>query len=264
MKLFFIHIVSALAFDHSWSPSHAPSKTPSHVPTHLSPSHVPTHLSPSHVPSKSPSHVPTHLSPSHVPSKTPSHVPSKTPSHAPSHAPSKTPSHAPTHLSPSHAPSHAPTHLSPSHAPSHSPTHVRGSCIHGSGNITLVSDKRVPIHNVSIGMMIQTADRHYNIGFNNIKEIPHDYNLESATFLTLITEKNKQIILTPDHIIPTCYKTDVPARELYLGDCILTIDGKENIIDIQSSIKNGVYTVITKDAYIVVNDIIVSPYSVPN
>ena len=242
MKLFFIHIVSALAFDHSWSPSHAPSKTPSHVPTHLSPSHVP---------SKSPSHVPTHLSPSHVPSKTPSHAPSKTPSHAPSHAPSKTPSHAPTHLS-------------PSHAPSHSPTHVRGSCIHGSGNITLVSDKRVPIHNVSIGMMIQTADRHYNIGFNNIKEIPHDYNLESATFLTLITEKNKQIILTPDHIIPTCYKTDVPARELYLGDCILTIDGKENIIDIQSSIKNGVYTVITKDAYIVVNDIIVSPYSVPN
>jgi hypothetical protein len=83
----------------------------------------------------------------------PTHSPSHSTNHHPTHTPSHSPSHSPTHY-PTHSPSHSPTH-----SPSHSPTHVRGSCIHGSGMVSLLSGEQAPISNVSIGMIIQTANK---------------------------------------------------------------------------------------------------------
>jgi hypothetical protein len=216
------------------------------------------------------------LEPTHTPSREPTHVttmtPSRTPSRAPSRTPSRTPSREPTHvttMTPSRTPSREPTHVTtmtpsrtPSHEPTHTPTHVRGSCIHGSGMVTLLSGERVPISNASIGMIIQTVDKYNVMSFNKIKKLPHAFNNEPASFLTITTEENKQLILTPDHLIPKCDHSDVSAQELVLGDCIFTVDGKENILNIDPVVLNGVYTAITNDTYIVVNDIVVSPFSI--
>jgi hypothetical protein len=139
---------------------------------------------------------------------------------------------------------------------------MKGTCIHGSGMVTLLSGERLPISNVSIGMIIKTANKDNSISFNKIIKIPHHFNNEQATFIMITTDTNKQILLTPSHLVPICNLDDITAQELDIGDCVFTIDGKENIVDTQKIVLYGVYTAITNDTYIVVNDIIVSPFSI--
>tara|TARA_B110000261_G_scaffold119838_1_gene133653 strand:+ start:479 stop:868 length:390 start_codon:yes stop_codon:yes gene_type:complete len=117
---------------------------------------------------------------------------------------------------------------------------------------------------MSLGMVIKTADRFNTFSFNEIISIPHAHNNDSTTFITILTDAHKQLILTPTHLIPKCDHSDVTAAELYIGDCLFTVDGKESIVDIYTSVKNGVYTVVTNNTYIIVNDVIVSPFSINN
>jgi hypothetical protein len=44
--------------------------------------------------------------------------------------------------------------------------------------------------------------------------------------------------------------------------CIQTIEGLENIVDITESIEYGIYTIVTNEEYVVINEVIASPFSV--
>ena len=68
--------------------------------------------------------------------------------------------------------------------------------------------------------------------------------------------------MTPNHLIPRCDQNIIPAKHLRNGDCVMTIHSKNTILEILATTKTGVYTAITKDTFIVVNDVIVSPYSI--
>jgi len=46
-----------------------------------------------------------------------------------------------------------------------------------------------------------------------------------------------------------------------VGDCVLTADGKETLMEVSSTAKTGVFTAITQDKFIVVDGIIASSYS---
>jgi len=127
--------------------------------------------------------------------------------------------------------------------------------------VLLESGASKPFSELSLGDVIKTSDGEGQFSFSPVLSLPHAKNTEPAAFLTLITETNKAVDMTSDHFIPKCDTTLVTASELNVGDCLLTIDGKETLTEISSTLKSGVYTAITKDKFIVVDGIVASPHS---
>ena len=121
------------------------------------------------------------------------------------------------------------------------------------------SSKR--LSELSLGERIKTSDGRGGFSFNPVLILPHANNTEPAAFLTLTTETGKMVDMTRDHFIPRCDNKEVTAGELYVGDCLFTADGKETLVEISEKEKNGVFTAVTQDNFIVVDGIVASPYS---
>merc|ERR1719223_863194 len=136
-----------------------------------------------------------------------------------------------------------------------------GACFHGSGTVLLESGLSKRLSELSLGERIKTSDGQGGFSFNPVLTLPHANNSEPAAFLTLTTETGKKVDMTSDHFIPKCNQEQVTAGELVVGDCLLTVDGKETLLEISSTAKNGVYTAITQDKFIVVDGIVASPFS---
>eukprot|EP00613_Pedinella_sp_CCMP2098_P042391 CAMPEP_0171792860 /NCGR_PEP_ID=MMETSP0991-20121206/67214_1 /TAXON_ID=483369 /ORGANISM="non described non described, Strain CCMP2098" /LENGTH=123 /DNA_ID=CAMNT_0012403017 /DNA_START=143 /DNA_END=510 /DNA_ORIENTATION=- len=119
---------------------------------------------------------------------------------------------------------------------------------------------------VRIGDNIQTADIHGKLDFAPVTTLPHSVgNSETAKFLTLTLESGKAVRLTPGHLMPTCGGIVLPASELVVGDCLLTVDGKETLFEVSSSATDyGIYTAVTQHTFIVANGIVASPFSIEN
>jgi len=114
---------------------------------------------------------------------------------------------------------------------------------------------------LGLGERIKTSDGQDSFSFNPVLALPHAKNKEPAAFLTLTTETGKKVDMTSDHLIPRCDLNEVTAGELVVGDCLLTADGKETLIEISSTAKNGIYTAITEGKYIVVDSVVASSFS---
>jgi len=142
----------------------------------------------------------------------------------------------------------------------------QGTCFHGSTLVTLKDNSTKPLTDVELGDVIKTSDIHGTFSFSPVVSLPHEAgNTEMATFLKLQTETGKAVMMTPGHLVPMCdEKTIVTASELKIGDCLLTVDGKENLLQISSSQERGVYTAITEKPFLSVNGIVASPFSVEN
>jgi hypothetical protein len=136
-----------------------------------------------------------------------------------------------------------------------------GTCFHGDGTVLLESGSSKRLSELSLGERIQTSDGQGSFSFNPVLTLPHANNTERAAFLTLTTETGKKVDMTSDHFIPKCDLEEVTASTLVVGDCVLTVDGKESLTEISSAAKNGVYTAITQDKYIVVDGVVASPFS---
>ena len=136
-----------------------------------------------------------------------------------------------------------------------------GACFHGDGTVMLESGSSKRLSELSLGDRIKTCDGRGRFSFNPVLILPHANNTEPAMFLTLTTETGKMVDMTPDHFVPRCDNKEVTAGELYVGDCLFTVDGKETLIDISEKEKNGVFTAVTQDNFIVVDGVIASPYS---
>jgi hypothetical protein len=136
-----------------------------------------------------------------------------------------------------------------------------GACFHGDGTVLLESGSSKRLSELSLGERIKTSDGRGGFSFNPVLTLPHANNTEPAAFLTLTTETGKKVDMTSDHFIPKCSLEKVTAGELIAGDCLLTVDGKETLIEISSAAKNGVFTAITQDKFIVVGGVVASSFS---
>mmetsp|Transcript_79892 Transcript_79892/g.159514 ORF Transcript_79892/g.159514 Transcript_79892/m.159514 type:complete len:329 (+) Transcript_79892:34-1020(+) len=136
-----------------------------------------------------------------------------------------------------------------------------GACFHGNGTVLLESGASKRLSEVNIGDRIKTSDDKGVYSFSPVVTLPHKKNTEPALFLTLTTETKKAVDMTSDHFIPTCDYEVLTAGELVVGDCVLTMDGKETLIGITMTEKSGVYTAVTENKFIVVDRIVASPYS---
>jgi hypothetical protein len=136
-----------------------------------------------------------------------------------------------------------------------------GACFHADGTVLLESGESKRFLELNIGDVIRTSDGEGAFSFNTVLTLPHAANSEHAAFLNLTTETGKSVFMTPDHFIPKCNLDEVTASELVVGDCLLTMDGKETLMAVSSVEKNGVYTATTQDKFLVVDGIVASPYS---
>jgi len=156
----------------------------------------------------------------------------------------------------------APT-AQPVPAPTASPTALpaTGACFHSNGTVLLQSGAYKPLSELIIGEFIKTYDAEGKFSFSPIKTLPHANNDEPAAFLTLKTETGKEVDMTSDHYIPNCDLTVVTVGELVVGDCLLTADGKETLMEISWTEKYGVYTAVTENKFIVVDNVVASSFS---
>ena len=96
--------------------------------------------------------------------------------------------------------------------------------------------------------------------------MPHGSNKESATFTHIITEDGSDVKMTHNHILPAGVCGNVLAlvyaSKVTVGDCVQTVSGQKRVSKIDLVRGEGIYTIVTKEEYIVVNGIIASPFAV--
>jgi len=141
----------------------------------------------------------------------------------------------------------------------------QGTCFHGATQVTLEDKTTKAMTELQLGDKIQTADIHGNLAFAPIISLPHKAgNSEMATFLKIVTDSGKSVQMTPGHLIPNCEGKMFNANKIAVGDCVMTVDGKETVSEVTSATHFGVYTAVTAHALIVASGIIASPFSVEN
>jgi hypothetical protein len=136
----------------------------------------------------------------------------------------------------------------------------KSSCFAGSQLVLLQNGKYIPISEVMIGDYILTANKNKELSFSPVRFLPHKKNNTYTTFIEIKSNKNKILKLTENHSILVNNKM-IFASSIKLNDKILTIDGEEIITEINIIKDYGIYTAITENEFIVVNNIIVSSIS---
>jgi hypothetical protein len=142
------------------------------------------------------------------------------------------------------------------------------ACFAGDELITLESGQRIPIRTATVGDMILVADEAFRLSYSRIIAIPHEENSILSQFISVKTVSGETIRMTLDHIIPSgpCLSPKrlplVSVAEVTIGSCLQSIYGRQKVVSIDMVSGLGVYTVVTSKAYLVVNNIIASPFAI--
>ena len=162
------------------------------------------------------------------------------------------------------SPSAAPS-LPPSPMPTVAPTvSVKASCFAGSESVTMKNGESRLISDVQVGDVVLAADASGNIMFSPVVFVPHGANINAAKFVQISTAEGRDVKMTLNHVIPggIC-GTVLPlvyASAVSVGECIMTVTGQEVVSSVAVVEGKGVYTIVTKEEFIVVNGIIASPF----
>ena len=160
--------------------------------------------------------------------------------------------------------------LAPTQSPVASPSSSSGSCFSALDTVRLESGQIKIMSEVTIDDRVHayvSASKEFI--YSSVIAIPHEKNDITATFTKLRTTSGKTINLTPSHLIPSgvCGSASMlpltASKDVALGNCVMTVDGQEIVIEKEEILGKGIYTLVTMDAdYIVVNDFIASPFAV--
>ena len=94
--------------------------------------------------------------------------------------------------------------------------------------------------------------------------MPHKSNKQRALFVHIATESGHDVKVTKNHVLPAGVCGSVLplvyASQVCVGECIMTVSGEERVSAVESVRGEGVYTIVTKEEFIVVNGVIASPF----
>ena len=139
--------------------------------------------------------------------------------------------------------------------------------IRDSGEVTLLKD-------VKVGDRILTSTSYDGpLIFSQVIAIPHSRdNKYLSFFINIETLNEMSILLTSHHLIfaGDCHdhiskKKDLQltkASNVQVGQCVSTVEGTQRVTKISESIREGVYSVVTENEFLVVSGFIVSPFAV--
>ena len=223
------------------------------------------------VPSVAPSNSPTaflNTLPTNYPTFNPSialaALPSATPTTTPTMKPTATTEVATTLPSANPSPVEVPVaRPAAPRAPS------KRACFAGSETVRLgpsPSEVR-SISDIRVGDQVLAADAVGRTFYSEVVFIPHGTNNRNSIFLQISTVNDRSIKMTSSHVIPSgpCGSAEflplVYASNVRVGDCIMTVSGEETVSAVEAVQGEGLYTIVTKAEYVVVNGIIASPFA---
>ena len=139
-------------------------------------------------------------------------------------------------------------------------------CFSGFETLTLESGALVTMDKVQIGDKVMMSSEDGKTFFSPVIVIPHPLNFDDALFVRIITNSNRDIKTTTNHLIMSgkCggKHSLKESGSLKVGDCVATINGDEVITTHTTLHGRGIYTVVTaSDQNLVVNGIIASPFA---
>jgi Hint module len=141
------------------------------------------------------------------------------------------------------------------------------SCFAGSETVSVESVGATSISNIRTGDRVLAADATGRTFYSDVVFVPHGPNEDSALFVHITTAHGRDIKMTGSHILPSgaCNSASslplVYAKDVNVGDCIMTVSGEERVSAVEVVPGQGLYTIVTKEEYVVVNGIIASPFA---
>jgi len=112
--------------------------------------------------------------------------------------------------------------------------------------------------------------------YSDVVAVPHRKNNAEASFQHIVMECGTDIKMTADHLLPAgvCSQQQQQQRstellplsraaDVRVGDCVLTTLGQSRVVsnDVVAT-TDGIYTIVTKEALLVVNGVVASPFAV--
>ena len=138
------------------------------------------------------------------------------------------------------------------------------SCFTKNSVLQLKTGEKLPICEAIVGQEILSWSFSQSFHYSPIVCIPHNKNDTNAEFIQFKTNSGKTIRMTPDHLVfvtnPNMHL--LLAKEIVIGDTFLTTSGEERVISLEKNTDSGIYTVVTLSDYIVVDEIVVSPFAI--
>jgi Hint module len=129
----------------------------------------------------------------------------------------------------------------------------------GDGEVKFIS-------NVKVGDRVLAADAAGRTFYSDVVFVPHGPNTQRSLFTHISTAAGRSVKMTSNHIIPagSCGSSAplslIYASKVRVGDCIMTVSGEEAVSAVETVKGEGLYTIVTTAEYLVVNDILVSPF----
>jgi Hint module len=141
------------------------------------------------------------------------------------------------------------------------------NCFAGSETVRLEHGEAKLISAVRAGDIVLSADSDGQTFFSEVVFVPHGPNNQRSLFTHISTAAGSSVKMTASHIIPagSCGSSAslplVYASKVRVGDCIMTVSGEETVSAVETVRGEGLYTIVTKAEYLVVNGIIASPFA---
>jgi hypothetical protein len=122
---------------------------------------------------------------------------------------------------------------------------------------------------VAVGARILTVNAKTGAQvYSDVAYLPHGQNAVQATFAVVTTASGRDLKMTVNHYLPagSCALPAaaplpvVAASAVAVGDCVLTVSGRERVVSVGTVAGEGIYTVIAMEELLVVNGIVATPY----
>ena len=143
-----------------------------------------------------------------------------------------------------------------------------GGCFAATETVTLESGATKAISEVVVGDRVLTVNAQGEHVYSDVAYLPHGQNAVQATFAVVTTASGRDLKMTLNHYLPAgrCALPAaaplpvVVASAVAVGDCVLTVSGRERVVSVDTVAGEGIYTAIAMEELLVVNGIVATPY----
>ena len=135
----------------------------------------------------------------------------------------------------------------------------------GTETVTIENGNTKAMVDVQVGDRVLTVNTKGEQVMSEVAYLPHGRNEQRTTFAQVATESGRDLKMTMNHMLPAgaCALPTLPlvaADQVAVGDCVQTVDGREQVVSVNKVEGKGVYTVIALEELIVVNGIVATPF----